>query len=166
MNTPVLRLGDREVALPSLEASLALGSTARLSLEAGPLRLSVLLDTAGARALMAGGEAFPVEPGEDPVFLDGEGILTPREATVAPSGGGGFLLTASGTAGWGASARAWTLEAGGRVDRLEVEAKTEKGVRYRLAEVLPAPPTTEWELDAYDVPELGLWRMEVDRVQA
>lgn len=166
MSTPVLRLGDRERTLPALEASLAVGSTIRLSLEAGPLRLGLLIEPAEAKALLAGGPAFPARPGEDPVFLEGEGILNLREARLVPEGEGRFLLEAAGTSGWGASERAWTVRNGGRVDRLDVEAKTEKGARIRLAEILPAPSPEDWHVEGFPVPELGQYRLEVDRLAA
>ena len=165
MKTSTLVLAGHGQELPELEASLALASEIRLSLQAGPLRLHLPLEPEGARALRSGGSAFPVGPGGDPVFLQGEGILNLKEARIEPGEDGDFLLEASGTAGWGPGARYWSFRAHGRVDLLEVEHKTEKAARQRLAEILPAPPTEVWGLHGEEVPELGLWRLEVERLQ-
>lgn len=144
---------------------MKVASTIRLSLEVGPLHLSLPLEAASARDLLAGGPPFAAAPGpeDDPVFLAGEGVLGVAKVGLFPEGERRFRVEASGTLPrFGQEPLPWKLEASGRLDHVEVENPSEKAARTRLAELLPRSAAENPRIEAHEVPEIGLWLVDAD----
>lgn len=143
---------------------MKVASTIRLSLEAGPLHLALPLESASARDLLGGGPPFTAAPGpeDDPVFLQGEGVLHVGQVSLFPEGERRFRVEATGTIPrYNQEPVGWRYVGTGRLDQIEVENRSEKAARGRLAELLPRGGESP-RIEAHEVPEIGLWLIDAD----